>query len=147
MRWRFLDRIIAFEPWASLSGIKTVSFEEYSLMKPFGRKGAFPETFIMEACVASVQWLVMRSSGFEQTALLNEADNFSVSAMAGMGEVLHTQAVVEEKGAERLVVSCSVSLAKHELAAGTLTFNLVRLEPLWQPDNPKKLWGNVYGSA
>jgi len=41
MKWRLIDKLERYEPWRSVSGRKAVSFEEYSLLKPFGRKGDF----------------------------------------------------------------------------------------------------------
>jgi 3-hydroxymyristoyl/3-hydroxydecanoyl-(acyl carrier protein) dehydratase len=147
MRWRFLDRIETFTPWVALSGIKTISFEEYSLMKPFGRKGEMPELFAIEACVASVQWLVMSSSEFEQTALLVGADNFALSGMAGMGDVLRTQVAVQEKSAKGMVAKSTVQVSHADLASGTLEFELVPLEPLWPSANARKMWDSLYGAA
>ena len=147
MRWRFLDKIETFTPWVALSGIKTVSFEEYSLMKPFGRKGEMPELFAIEACVASVQWLVMSSSEFEQTAQLVGVDNFALSGMAGMGDVLRTQITVQGKNAKGILAESTVQVSRTDLASGTLEFDLVPLEPLWPSANARKMWNSLYGAA
>ena len=76
MRWRFMDRINRFEAWATIEGRKAVSLEEYSLLEPFGRKGSLPENLVVESCVHLARWLVIVSSGFEQTCILSAIDQF-----------------------------------------------------------------------
>lgn len=114
MRWRFLDKVTLLDPWRAASGEKAVSLEEYLLLDPFGRKGQFPETLILESCVELVRWLVERSSGFERTCILAEIERFSLRSVVGMGDVLTLRADVAARDAESLAVVADVPPAERE---------------------------------
>jgi len=45
MKFRLVDKIVAWSPYQRISGIKAVSFEEYCLKEAFGDEPRLPETF------------------------------------------------------------------------------------------------------
>ena len=64
MKFRLVDQITAWTPWQSISGVKAVSFEEYSLKDAFGEAARFPELLLLESFLQLGNWLVVLSSEF-----------------------------------------------------------------------------------
>lgn len=147
MRWRFLDRIDYFAAWSELHGRKAVSFEEYSLLKPFGRKGAFPESLVLESCVAAVRWLVLRSSDFGTVPLLNGVDRFTFNHEVRAGDVLELEINLLEIESACVVAACSVRAGDRAMASGQLTFQSVEAARLWDPEKTRILWERLYAAA
>jgi 3-hydroxymyristoyl/3-hydroxydecanoyl-(acyl carrier protein) dehydratase len=76
MKFRFVDQIVAWSPWERIRGVKAVSFEEYQLKEAFGDEARLPETLLLESFFQLGNWLILLSSGFQQTGFvvrLNEA--------------------------------------------------------------------------
>jgi 3-hydroxymyristoyl/3-hydroxydecanoyl-(acyl carrier protein) dehydratase len=70
MKFRFVDRIVAWSPWERIRGVKTVSFEEYDLKERFGDVPRLPETLLLESFLQLGNWLVLLSSDFQQMGLV-----------------------------------------------------------------------------
>jgi 3-hydroxyacyl-[acyl-carrier-protein] dehydratase len=66
MKFRLVDKITSWAPWQNISGIKAVSFEEYSLKEDFGEQPRLPEMLLLESFLQLGNWLVMLSSDFHQ---------------------------------------------------------------------------------
>ena len=66
MKFRLVDKITSWAPWQHISGIKAVSFEEYSLKEAFGEKPRLPEMLLLESFLQLGNWLIMLSSEFQQ---------------------------------------------------------------------------------
>ena len=74
MRWRFTDKALFFEPWASIVTVKAGSLEEYSLLERWGETGKAPASLLLESCVQAARWLVEASSAFTLSCDLREID-------------------------------------------------------------------------
>ena len=70
MKFRLVDKITSWDRWRSITGIKAVSFEEYSLKEPFGEKARLPEMLLLESFLQLGNWLVVLSSDFQQMGML-----------------------------------------------------------------------------
>ena len=147
MRWRLIDRIDSFEAWAAIAGTKAVSFEEISLLKPFGRKGDFPETLVLEGCVELMRWLVGASSGFTQSCILDRVEDFRCSRANGAGQVLSVSARVERRTEEEIDARCSVRREGDEIAAGRIGASLVPLEDRYDRATVSTIWAELNGKA
>ena len=158
MRWRFVDRVLDFEPWATLRSLKAVSFEEYNLLERHGRAGAFPECLVMEACVESVRWLVAASSGFESAVVLVEVSGFRLAREAGMGDRLEIEVKVLERAENRLLVECRVGVAAKRnaqtllspdmtVAQGVLVLETVPLSESFEREDMLVLWDEIHGAS
>lgn len=66
MKFRFVDKITSWTPYRHITGIKTVSFEEYSLKEVFGEEPRLPELLLLESFLQLGNWLVLLSSDFQQ---------------------------------------------------------------------------------
>ena len=158
MRWRFVDRILDFEPWAALRSLKAVSFEEYSLLERHGRAGAFPECLVLESCVESVRWLVAASSGFRSAAALVEVSEFRFVREAGMGDRLEIAIEVLERAENRLRVEVRADVAprgnasalpsqKTSVARGVLVLETVPLSESFEREDVLALWNEIHGAS
>jgi len=145
MRWRFVDRIDAFEPWVSASGAKAISLEECNLLKPFGRKGEFPESLILESCVHLLRWLVVKSSEFESACVLDGVADFAFRESVGMGEVLGLSATICRRDGATVESRCVVSCSGGQVAWGTLTVRLVPLSESFDAVALRGMWDELYG--
>ena len=70
MKFRLVDKITSWVPWQTITGVKSVSFEEYSLKEAFGEPPRLPETLMLESFLQLGNWLVMLSSDFQQMGML-----------------------------------------------------------------------------
>lgn len=70
MKFRMVDRILSWEPQKSIRGLKTVSFEEYSLKAPLGDEPHLPECLLVESLFQLGNWLIMLSSDFTEMGLV-----------------------------------------------------------------------------
>ena len=69
MKFRLVDKITSWTPYQHISGIKTVSFEEYCLKEAFGEEPRLPETLLLESFLQLGNWLIMLSSGFKEMGI------------------------------------------------------------------------------
>jgi 3-hydroxyacyl-[acyl-carrier-protein] dehydratase len=70
MKFRLVDKIVAWSPYQSISGIKAVSFEEYCLKESFGDEPRLPETLVLESFLQLGNWLILLSSDFKETGMV-----------------------------------------------------------------------------
>jgi 3-hydroxymyristoyl/3-hydroxydecanoyl-(acyl carrier protein) dehydratase len=64
MKFRFADKILSWTPYERITGLKTVSFEEYQLKEAFGDEPRLPETLLLESFLQLGNWLILGSSDF-----------------------------------------------------------------------------------
>jgi len=147
MRWRLVDRVTAFEPWQTISGVKAVSLEEYYLLEPLGRQGVFPESLIIECCRQMLGWLVAASSGFETAAVLDEVEEFTFHGEAVMGQVLVLELVVSQEEGGRVSADCRVAGEAGPIATGRLCCALVPLASRADPGQLTGAWQEIHGTA
>jgi 3-hydroxymyristoyl/3-hydroxydecanoyl-(acyl carrier protein) dehydratase len=83
-----VDRILAWQPRRSITGVKAVSFEEYSLKSPWGSGAALPESLVMESLFQLGNWLIMLSSDFAQMGLLVRIEEVQFHQPLGPGQSL-----------------------------------------------------------
>jgi 3-hydroxyacyl-[acyl-carrier-protein] dehydratase len=70
MKFRLVDRITSWAPHQQITGIKTVSFEEYCLKETFGGSPQLPETLLLESFLQLGNWLIMLSTDFKQMGMV-----------------------------------------------------------------------------
>ncbi len=66
MKFRLVDKILGWSPHERISGVKAVSFEEYSLKEAFGEEARLPETLLLESFLQLGNWLILLSSDFRK---------------------------------------------------------------------------------
>lgn len=86
MKFRMIDRICGHETRRSISGIKTVSFEEYSLRTAMGLDACLPETLLLESLFQLGNWLIVLSSDFTQMGLVVRTGRVEFIEPVGPGQ-------------------------------------------------------------
>ena len=147
MRWRFVDRVTRFDPWTTIDGRKGISLEEFSLLKPFGRKGALPETLLVESCVHLARWLVVASSNFRESALLSSVDSFAFERGTRPGETLDLRVDLGMVQPDEIRFECEIAVEGHWLARGILGLRRHSLGELGAAEDARTLWRELYGKA
>jgi 3-hydroxymyristoyl/3-hydroxydecanoyl-(acyl carrier protein) dehydratase len=147
MRWRFVDRIEAFEPWIFLKGRKSISLEEYCLLEPLGRKGVFPETLVLESCTHLGRWLVMKSSDFVKIGLLSEVRAFSFANECGMEQTLEITVRVQKKEEGFIEAECEATAGGRLICTGGLILGFALLKKLIDPETMRAMWQELYVKA
>ena len=84
MKFRLVDRITAWTPYQRISGIKTVSFEEYCLKEAFGD--------VLESFLQLGNWLIVLSSDFQQMGMVARVSEVRFHEYLRPGQTLHLEA-------------------------------------------------------
>jgi len=144
MKWRLVDRVLAFQPWQSLTAVKAVSFEELTLLERWGQPAGLPPSLCLEVGVEATRWLVAASSGFELATLLSEAADFQFVQPLD-GEILRAAISVRQRDTASLRAAVSISAAGTGgvLAHGSLSFGLVRLDECFDAEWLRGLWQDL----
>ncbi len=147
MRWRFADRIDAFEPWKMIRGRKGISLEEYSLLERFERPGVMPETLVLESCIHLARWLVAASSDWRASCLIKRIEEFSYFSEAAMGDQLQIEAALTARTDELFAVECAAKAGDRRVARGKLDLELIPIEQVQDPESLKLMWRELYAKA
>ncbi|HEY3319286.1 MAG TPA: hypothetical protein VGP72_02275 [Planctomycetota bacterium] len=139
-----IDRIDTFTAWQHIAGCKSISFEEFSLLKPFGRKGSFPESLVLESCVELSRWLTAASSSFERASVLESIERFELGRGAGCGDVLRITADVIHRKAQALRIACEVCAGNATVASGEISVGLLPLTEGFDADLIYGMWRELY---
>jgi 3-hydroxymyristoyl/3-hydroxydecanoyl-(acyl carrier protein) dehydratase len=147
MRWDFVDRIESYQEWKTLTARKAVSFEEFHLLENQGRQGEFPESLLLETCVETLRWLIIRSSGFQWSAALHSVDDFLLHAPARCGDVLSITAAIDECAPAYISAFCAASCSRGLLAGGKIQLETIPLEACFSRSWIQATWKELHGKA
>ena len=100
MKFRFVDRILGWAPHERIRGVKTVSFEEYSLKEAFGGPPHLPEMLALESFLQLGNWLVLLSTDFQQFGLVTRIGTVRFEEMVGPGQQLVMELEVVRRRSE-----------------------------------------------
>jgi len=93
MKFRMVDRILAWQPRHMIRGVKAVSFEEYQLRRPLGDEPCLPESLLVESLFQLGNWLVMLSSDFGQMGVVLRFEEVRFFGRLRPGRHLRMEAV------------------------------------------------------
>jgi len=148
MKWRMVDRVLAFQPWQSLTAVKAVSFEELTLLERWGHPPGEPPSLCLEVGVEAARWLVAASSGFELATMLSEAADFQFAQPLD-GEILRAAISVTQRDTASLRAAVSISAdgarggLRPPLAHGSLSFGLARLDEYFDAEWLRGIWQDL----
>jgi 3-hydroxyacyl-[acyl-carrier-protein] dehydratase len=91
MRFRFVDRIVVWQPHERITGLKAVSFEEYSLKNAFGDEPRLPEMLLLESLLQLGNWLILLSTDFQQMGSVIRLHEVRFHGALRPGCVLHME--------------------------------------------------------
>ena len=96
MKFRLLDRIMNCDA-TRLAAVKAISFEEFDLLAPWGRRGVFPESLILQTAVEAAGVLLAIQSGFASFGVLSEIAEARFHRGTEPGDVLRIEVRAEER--------------------------------------------------
>jgi len=91
MKFRFVDRITSWQPHERITGLKAVSFEEYSLKDAFGDEPRLPEMLLLESMLQLGNWLILLSTDFKQMGMIIRIHNVQFHGSLRPGEVVRME--------------------------------------------------------
>ena len=97
MKFRLVDKIIAWSPYQSISGLKAVSFEEYCLKEAFGDEARLPETLLLESFLQLGNWLLLLSSDYNQIGMVSRISEVRFHAFLLPGQQLRMDVTVARR--------------------------------------------------
>ncbi len=147
MKWRMVDQVRSVEAWRKIEGRKAISLDEYFQRKALGDLGCFPRTLLLASVVELTRWLVVFGSEFALTCVIDEVEDFLVTAKVGPGACLDLFVEVLSRNESSLSVSCLILVEGEEVAKGHLVVSLQALADSFDPTWLRGLWGEMYGQA
>jgi 3-hydroxyacyl-[acyl-carrier-protein] dehydratase len=105
MKFRLVDKILSWEPYRRITGVKAVSFEEYCLKEPFGEQGRLPELLMLESFLQLGNWLILLSSDFAQMGLVAKLPEVRFGGFLPAGGQLRLEVEVVRRREDGFVLS------------------------------------------
>jgi 3-hydroxymyristoyl/3-hydroxydecanoyl-(acyl carrier protein) dehydratase len=145
MKFRMVDKILAWQPRRGITGIKAVSFEEYSLKSPWGSEVALPESLVMECLFQLGNWLIVLSSDFAQMGLLVRIEEVQFHGPLGPGQSLRMDIDVASYRHDGVVFNGIATSAGRPIASGKgCLATPVELAGFHNPADLKVLFSEIY---
>jgi len=145
MKFRMVDRIMAWQPRRSITGVKAVSFEEYSLKSPWGSGAALPESLVMEGLFQLGNWLIVLSSDFTQMGLLVRIEEVQFHEPLGPGQSLRMDIEVASYRNDGVAFNGVATAAGRLIASGRgCLATPVALERFHNPADLKVLLSEIH---
>jgi 3-hydroxymyristoyl/3-hydroxydecanoyl-(acyl carrier protein) dehydratase len=107
MKFRLVDRIISWKPNESITGFKTVSFEEYQLKSFIDVEPHLPESLLLESVLQLGNWLVILSSDFTRMGLVAKITRVCFHDFARPGQRITLKVSLLKQNAEGFLLSGS----------------------------------------
>jgi 3-hydroxymyristoyl/3-hydroxydecanoyl-(acyl carrier protein) dehydratase len=145
MKFRMVDRILAYEPHRAIRGIKTVSFEEYQLRERLGDEPCLPESLMIEALFQLCNWLIALSTDFTQMGVGVQWDEIRFLQRLRPGQRLHMEIVIRSWREDGVLVDGTASDGRQTIATGRRCMAaLVPLADYHDPDDLRVLFSEIY---
>jgi 3-hydroxyacyl-[acyl-carrier-protein] dehydratase len=145
MKFRMVDRIIDFQAKRRISGIKSLSFEEYELKSAFADQPHLPETLIMESLFQLGNWLIILSSDFSQMGLLVRTNEVRFLEPLRPGQSLLMEAEVRIYRSDGIVFDGRAIVEQEVIATGKGCLAVpVELKDYYDPNDLRVLFSQIY---
>ncbi len=140
MKFRLVDKIVDYSKGISITTRKAISFEEYSLLKPWGRKGAFPETLILQIAVESASLLLAVTSEFREICLLKEVVSASFQKQTKPGDILSGTVDIHKTDETHWYCKFKISAGQNEISKGIFVAETIPLHSCFYTEDYILLW-------
>jgi 3-hydroxymyristoyl/3-hydroxydecanoyl-(acyl carrier protein) dehydratase len=145
MKFRMVDRIVAWEPRRLVRGVKTVSFEEYELRERLGHPPCLPESLTLESLFQLANWLVILSTDYAQMCIGAQWEEARFFGPLLPGGRLHMEVTVDGWHNDGVTVDGSVSDGRQTIAAVRRCLAaFVPLADYYDPDDLRVLFSEIY---
>jgi 3-hydroxymyristoyl/3-hydroxydecanoyl-(acyl carrier protein) dehydratase len=118
MKFRLVDRIVAWQPRGTIRGAKAVSFEEYQLRRRLGDESCLPESLVLESLFQLGNWLVLLSSDFQTMGVVLRFEEVRFFDRLRPGRTLELEAVVRSWREDGIVFDGQGATEHGPLVAG-----------------------------
>jgi 3-hydroxymyristoyl/3-hydroxydecanoyl-(acyl carrier protein) dehydratase len=147
MKFRMIDRILAWKPRRTIRGVKAVSFEEYELRKRLGDEPCLPESLVLEALFQLGNWLVILSSDFTRMGLVVQWREVRFPARLRPGRRLHIDVTVRRWRDDGMLFDASASDGQQTIVAGSRCLAVpAPLADYYDPDDLRVLFSEIHQS-
>jgi 3-hydroxymyristoyl/3-hydroxydecanoyl-(acyl carrier protein) dehydratase len=145
MKFRLVDRILAWEPQCAIRGIKNVSFEEYELRTPLGYSPYLPESLILESLFQLVNWMVILSTDYRHTCLGAQLDKAQFIAPLRPGSRMNMDIKVVSWRDDSAIVEGTVFDGRETVVVVERCLAaFVPLVEYYDPDDLRVLYSEIY---
>ncbi len=141
MKFRLIDKITGFKKHEWIETVKAISLEEYSLLEPWDRKGAFPETLILQIAVESAALFAAASSEFRWISVLDSVEQVRFLAETAPGDVLNARVRAENGGQG---FTFTISASGKTIAGGGFGGRPVPLADFYSKNDFRIMWEELY---
>ena len=145
MKFRMVDRILAWEPHRTIRGVKAVSFEEYVLRERLGYPPCLPESLILESLFQLANWLVILSTDYAQMCIGAQWDEARFLGPLLPGRRLHMEVSVSGWRDDGVIVEGTVSDGRQSIASVRRCLTaLLPLADYYDPDDLRVLYSEIF---
>jgi 3-hydroxymyristoyl/3-hydroxydecanoyl-(acyl carrier protein) dehydratase len=145
MKLRCLDRILAWESWRTIRGVKAVSFEEYCLPAGLGLPEHLPSALALESVFELARWLVVLSSEFQRIALPVELERCTFSHPLRPGEHMQIELTMRPETEGEIVFAAQARTRTAEiLHVETARARLLPLPDYLDSADMRVLYGELH---
>jgi len=145
MKFRMVDKIIAFEPRKSIRAVKTISFEEYQLKSAFTNQPCLPESLVLESIVQTGIWLIMLSSDFSEMGLLVRTQEVQFKKPALPGQCMFMEVRVRSYRRDGVLFDGQARVNEQIITYGKgCLATIVQLAEYFEPNDLRVLFSEIY---
>jgi 3-hydroxymyristoyl/3-hydroxydecanoyl-(acyl carrier protein) dehydratase len=145
MKFRMVDRILAWQDRRMIRGLKTVSFEEYELRRRLGDEPCLPESLVMESLFQLGNWLVVLSTDFARMGLVVGLAEARFLGRLRPGRRLWIDVEVRSWRDDGIVLDGQASDGQTTVAIGRRCLAMpVPLSDYGDPDDLRVLYSEIY---
>jgi 3-hydroxyacyl-[acyl-carrier-protein] dehydratase len=145
VKFRLVDKITSWDPWHWITGVKAVSFEEYSLKEAFGEQPRLPEMLMLESVLQLGNWLVMLSSDFQLTGIVARISEVRFEGCLLPGQRLQLEVRVIRRREDGIEFAGEGSVEGQRVISGSgCLASVARLEDYQSPKDMRVLYSEIH---
>lgn len=145
MKFRMVDRVTWWLPRRGIRGVKTVSFEEYSLKSAFGGPARLPETLLVESLLQLGNWLVIASTDFTRMGMVVRIGEIAFEGPLPPGGRLEMDLTVRSFRDDGVTLDGTGVCGGRTIIRGTGCLAVpVELGDYCDADDLRVLWSEIY---
>ena len=145
MKFRLVDKIVAWTPARRITGLKTVSFEEYCLKEAFGEPPRLPESLLLESFLQLGNWLILLSTDFQRLGLVIRLSEVHFHSFLGPGQTLRMEVTLNRQREDGFELSGCGRVGDRLVISGLdCLASPVPAEEFINPDDYRVLFSEIY---
>lgn len=143
MKFRFVDQITELKPNQYITGVKTVSLEEYFLQRPLGVKDAYPATLMVESLFQLANFLMFKSFG--KLAMVSMVKHIEIHDLLTSGQAMTMKVEIQSRIDDHVLLNGNGFLDEKKILSGKgCTGTLIDAAKLVNPEKFEMLLNRLY---